>query len=198
MQAGAERRTWPRVLTEASRVDVDLPGTAPLEGVLLDCSPGGYRVEAPAAPGIGQRVACTVQSFEREHSVSGVVAWRREDRFGAQFGVEVEAGERDALLAVMAACEPSAPGHAAVGERVKLHLPSVATPMRSRIKRVSHGEIVVGSTLEFLTVGLRATVENVDHGTLREAQVADVVIEVDEATGIPALLVRLRVDEVSG
>ncbi len=195
MRAEAERRTWPRVVAEATRVYVELPGTAALEGVLLDCSPGGCRVEAPAAPGIGQRVACTVRSFERELFVSGVVAWRREDRLGAEFGLEVEAGEREALLAVMAAWEPSPPACAAIGERVKLHLPGVATPMRARIKRVSHGEVVVGSTLQFLTVGVRANLERLQEGTVEGAEVASVTIDVDELTGTPSLLVKLRVEE---
>ena len=195
----AERRTWPRVEAATTRMDVQSSGsTSPLEGVLLDCSPGGCRVKARAAPAVGEAVGCTARMFEQELSVLGVVAWRREDRSGAEFGVEVEAEQRQALLAILDACERPTVEPPALGERVKVHLGGVASPLRARVKRASHGEIVVGSNLEFLTVGIGASVENVDRGTVREAQVADVVIEVDEATGIPALLVRLRVDEPSG
>ncbi len=194
----AERRIWPRVEAVTARVDVQSARSAsPIVGILLDCSPGGCRLQAPAAPAVGERVGCALRSPDGNISVSGAVAWRREDRFGAEFGVEVEASQRQALLAIMAACERPMAEPVSLGERVNLHLPGVATPMRARVKRASHGEIVVGSTLQFLSVGVGAIIEEVGRGIMKEARVAHVVVDIDAVTGTPTLLVTLETIGIS-
>lgn len=204
-QQQAERRdaSSPRVQFEAL-VEVGSGATGGFEAESIDVSPDGIRLRTAYLPEIGERLVCRFDGFGGEVVTEGEVIWRQPQGRGGEFGLRfVGLDERGAKL-LQEMCQPAGdgehdaavdPGAALVGARVKLHIDGLGSPMRARVKDTARGEVLVGSSLEFLRVGRDIELEDVEHGGRRLAMIEHVGVEIDRVNNVPQLVVALRYDD---
>ncbi|MBM4377140.1 MAG: PilZ domain-containing protein [Deltaproteobacteria bacterium] len=200
----AERRdaSNPRVQFEAL-VEVGSGATGGFEAESVDVSPEGMRLRTAYLPEMGERLVCRFDGFGGEVVTEGEVIWRNEQGRGGEFGLRfVDLDERaaavlqDMCLAEVEAHSEGAvePDAALVGARVKLHIEGLGSPMRARVKDTARGEVLVGSSLEFLRVGRDIELEDVEQGGRRVAMIEHVGVEIDRVNNVPQLVVSLRYD----
>ena len=201
MTQAQERRTQ-----GASRVHLETlveicgnePGIPAFEAQTLDVSAQGMHLRTAYLPEEGAPLVCRFEDHGREIVVEGVVAWRKESAKGGDFGVAFTALDSrsvDALKALVRTGEPSeraAPGEGPSGARVRLHIEGLGSPMKARIRAGTAQKIQVGSSLEFLKVGRKLEIEDLDAGGRRTAQIDGVEVVIDPRTSVPQLVVALR------
>src|SRR6185295_317157 len=90
--------------------------------------------------------------------------------------------------------EPAAPSNAP-GSRVRLHIEGLGSPMKARVRGTTQRSVQVGSNLEFLKVGRRLEIEDLELGIKRGASIDAVNVAVDPQTQVPQLVVVLRYDD---
>jgi hypothetical protein len=201
----AERRdaSNPRVQFEAL-VEVGSGATGGFEAESVDVSPEGMRLRTAYLPDMGERLVCRFDGFGGEVVAEGEVIWRNEQGRGGEFGLRfVDLDERAAaVLQDMCHADVEAqsegvvePDAAFVGARVKLHIEGLGSPMRARVKDTARGEVLVGSSLEFLRVGRDIEFEDVEQGRRRVAMIEHVGVEIDRVNNVPQLVVSLRYDD---
>ncbi|HEY6561996.1 MAG TPA: PilZ domain-containing protein [Polyangiaceae bacterium] len=182
------------------------PGIPAFEAEALDVSGRGMHMRTAYLPELGAPLVCRFEDGGREILVEGVVAWRREGGRGGEFGLQftaLDSGSVDALTelcgAAQAAAESAqcAPGDAGndAGARVRLHIEGLGSPMKARVRNGGERQIQVGSNLEFLKVGRRLEIEDVEGGDKRNARIEGVSVAIDPQTRIPQLVVVLRYDD---
>lgn len=190
-----------RVHFEALVAVGEAAGRSGFEAESMDVSPEGMRLRTAYLPEIGDRLVCRFDGSGAEVVTEGEVIWRDEQDRGGEFGIRfLTLDERAAeLLRGMCAPPEAAKADAAAGgtsaprgTRVRLHIEGLGSPMKARVRETSSGEILVGSNLEFLRVGRSLEIEDVDHGSRREATIDHVRVEVDAETNVPQLVVSLR------
>src|SRR5262249_5261647 len=149
-------------------------------------------------PDQGAPLVCRFEDHGREIVVEGVVAWRKESAKGGDFGVAFTALDSrsvDALRSLVKAGDGSdapADRDAPRGSRVRLHIEGLGSPMKARTRKGSTQRIQVGSSLEFLRVGRKLEIEDMDGGGRRGALIDGVEVVVDPKTSVPQLVVALR------
>ena len=174
------------------------PGIPAFEAQALDVSAQGMHLRTAYLPDEGAPLVCRFEDRGREIVVEGVVAWRKESAKGGDFGVAFTALDSrsvDALKALIKTGEPSekaASGEGPSGARVRLHIEGLGSPMKARIRTGTGQKIQVGSSLEFLKVGRKLEIEDLDVGGRRTAQIDGVQVVVDPRTSVPQLVVALR------
>ncbi|HTQ03500.1 MAG TPA: PilZ domain-containing protein [Polyangiaceae bacterium] len=174
------------------------PGIPAFEAEALDVSAQGMHLRTAYLPDEGAPLVCRFEDHGREIVVEGVVAWRKESSKGGDFGVAFTALDSrsvDALRALVKTSDPDeAKGKddAPSGARVRLHIEGLGSPMKARIRAGSTQKIQVGSSLEFLKVGRKLDVEDMDAGGRRAALIDGVEVVVDPRTSVPQLVVALR------
>jgi hypothetical protein len=192
----------------ASRVPIETlveicgnePGIPAFEAQALDVSAQGMHLRTAYLPERGAPLVCRFEDHGREIVVEGVVAWRKESAKGGDFGVAFTALDSrsvDALKSLVQAGDSEtkeAQGEASNGARVRLHIEGLGSPMKARIRTGSSQKIQVGSSLEFLKVGRKLEVEDLDAGGRRCAQIDGVEVVIDPRTSVPQLVVALRYD----
>lgn len=192
----------PRVQFEAL-VEVGSGEVGGFEAESVDVSPDGIRLRTAYLPNLGDRLVCRFDGFGGEIVAEGEVIWRTEEGRGGEFGLKFIGLDEhgSALLREMCAVEPEPQPDAAdartsayVGSRVKLHIEGLGSPMRARVKDTSRGEVLVGSSLEFLRVGRDIEIEDVEQGGRRTAMIEHVGVEIDSESNIPQLVVALKFD----
>ncbi|MBM4357431.1 MAG: PilZ domain-containing protein [Deltaproteobacteria bacterium] len=202
-QADRRDAASPRVQFEAL-VEVGAGESGGFEAESIDVSPDGIRLRTAYLPNLGERLMCRFDGFGGEIVAEGEVIWRKELGRGGEFGLKfLGLDERgSALLREMcvAQAEPEAAppvqrATSEVGSRVKLHIEGLGSPMRARIKDTARGEVLVGSSLEFLRVGRDIEIEDVEKGGRRTAMIEHVGVEIDRESSIPQLVVALRFDQ---
>jgi len=171
----------------------------------LDLSAYGMRMRTAYLPTVGQQLECRFEVGGADVSAQAHVIWRREHDKGGEFGVGFSTvdGPGAALLHELMgerelSAQPTVPRAAATvdkGSRVRLHIDGMEAPMRARVRDADTGAILVGSSLEFLRVGRPLHLENVEQGKTRSAVVDRVGVEVDPASQVPQLVIRLRYEE---
>jgi hypothetical protein len=183
-------------------VEVGAGGSGGFEAESIDVSPDGIRLRTAYLPELGERLVCRFDGFGGEVVAEGEVIWCREEGRGGEFGVRfVGLDERGAKL-LEAMCQPQRDGEAAaesdaqapIGSRVKLHIQGLGSPMRARVRDTARGEVLVGSSLEFLRVGRDVELEDVEQGGRRVVLIEHVGVEIDAGTNVPQLVVSLRYD----
>jgi hypothetical protein len=176
------------------------PGIPAFEAQTLDVSAQGMHLRTAYLPEEGAPLVCRFEDRGREIVVEGVVAWRKESAKGGDFGVAFTALDSrsvDALKSLVKTDEPgekSAAGDAPNGARVRLHIEGLGSPMKARIRAGSSQKIQVGSSLEFLKVGRKLEIEDLDAGGRRTAHIDGVEVVIDPRTSVPQLVVALRYD----
>jgi len=178
------------------------PGIPAFEAEAVDVSARGMHLRTAYLPDSGAPLICRFQEGGREIVVEGRVAWRREGSRGGEFGVEFTALDSGSVGALRELCdgagEQGAPPEAAhdakseIGSRVRLHIDGLGSPMKARVRETGSKNVQVGSNLEFLKVGRKLELEDLEAGGRREAQIDGVSVAIDPITRVPQLVVQLR------
>ncbi|HMJ12218.1 MAG TPA: PilZ domain-containing protein [Polyangiaceae bacterium] len=182
------------------------PGIPAFEAEALDVSGRGMHVRTAYLPELGAPLVCRFEDQGREILVEGVVAWRQESGRGGEFGLQftaLDSGSVDALTQLCGAAradasserEPEREPSNEPGARVRLHIEGLGSPMKARVRSGSQRQIQVGSNLEFLKVGRRLDIEDIEHGEKRSACIEGVSVAIDPQSRVPQLVVILRYDD---
>jgi len=178
------------------------PGVPAFEAEAVDVSARGMHLRTAYLPESGSPLVCRFEEGGREIVVEGRVAWRREGSRGGEFGVEFTALDSGSVGALRELCDGAGeqgPEQAAsqdaksgVGSRVRLHIDGLGSPMKARVRESGSRNVQVGSNLEFLKVGRKLELEDLEAGGRREAQIDGVSVAIDPITRVPQLVVQLR------
>jgi len=174
------------------------PGIPAFEAEALDVSAQGMHLRTAYLPDEGAPLVCRFEDHGREIVVEGIVAWRKESSKGGDFGVAFTALDSrsvDALRALVkteGGNDKEAGAEAPNGSRVRLHIEGLGSPMKARVRSGGVQKIQVGSSLEFLKVGRKLEIEDLDGGGRRSAHIDGVEVVVDARTSVPQLVVALR------
>jgi hypothetical protein len=208
-QLQPETKPLERRAHDAGRVSVETlveicgnePGIPAFEAETVDVSARGMHLRTAYLPEQGAPLVCRFEDHGREIVVEGLVAWRREGTRGGEFGVEFTALDARSVDALRELCaghdgaaetgDAAASDHVA-GTRVRLHIEGLGSPMKARVRGVETHRVQVGSNLEFLKVGRRLEVEDLERGGRKTAQIDAVSVAVDPQTQVPQLVVALR------
>lgn len=172
------------------------PGIPAFEAEAVNVSARGMHLRTAYLPQAGAPLVCRFEEHGREIIVEGVVAWRREADRGGEFGIKFTALDSrsvDALRELVKANvkdRDDAPGES--GSRVRLHIEGLGSPMKARVREGTRKKVQVGSSLEFLKVGRRLEVEDLEAGERRIARIDGVDVTIDPQTQVPQLVVGLR------
>ncbi len=186
------------------------PGTPAFEAESVDVSARGMHLRTAYLPDEGAPLVCRFEEQGREIVVEGVVAWRREGARGGEFGVEFTALDSRSVDALRELCasadDANGKGDSAAaaemesphlsGTKVRLHIDGLGSPMKARVRSGDPRRIQVGSNLEFLRVGRRLEIEDLDRGGRRTAHIDSVNVAIDPETQVPQLVVALRYEGV--
>jgi hypothetical protein len=203
-----ERRTagGPRIpIKTLVEIGAGEGGSAAFEAESINVTTSGMQLRTAYLPEIGEPLACRFEAGSKEVVVQGVVAWRKEEACGGDFGVRFSEVDQQSLQALRELAGESSedesedaddgappPARVQRGTRVRLHIEGLASPMKARVRDATAAEVMVGSNLEFLKVGRPLDLENIDAADKREARIERVNIEVDPSSHIPQLIVTLR------
>jgi hypothetical protein len=185
------------------------PGIPAFEAESVDVSARGMHLRTAYLPDEGAPLVCRFEEQGREIVVEGVVAWRREGARGGEFGVEftaLDARSVDALRELCDGGEPASedekasapaeePPHGS-GTKVRLHIDGLGSPMKARVRSGDPRRVQVGSNLEFLKVGRRLEIEDLERGGRRTAHIDSVNVAIDPESQVPQLVVALRYEGV--
>jgi hypothetical protein len=182
------------------------PGIPAFEAESVDVSARGMHLRTAYLPDEGAPLVCRFEEQGREIVVEGVVAWRREGARGGEFGIEFTALDSRSVDALRELCE--APARAAAkgqkpaavsdepphgnGTKVRLHIDGLGSPMKARVRSGDPQRVQVGSNLEFLKVGRRLEIEDLERGGRRTAHIDAVNVAIDPESKVPQLVVALR------
>ncbi len=184
------------------------PGIPAFEAESVDVSARGMHLRTAYLPDEGAPLVCRFEEQGREIVVEGVVAWRREGARGGEFGVEFTALDSRSVDALRDLCESAGPGPKAKdeepveeaphdsGAKVRLHIDGLGSPMKARVRSGDPRRVQVGSNLEFLKVGRRLEIEDLERGGRRTAHIDSVNVAIDPESRIPQLVVALRYEGV--
>ena len=178
------------------------PGIPAFEAEAVDVSARGMHLRTAYLPDNGAPLVCRFEEGGREIVVEGRVAWRREGSRGGEFGIEFTALDSGSVGALRELCDTAAPHAEAeaaqddakseIGSRVRLHIDGLGSPMKARVRESGLQNVQVGSNLEFLKVGRKLEVEDLEAGGRRQAQIDGVSVAIDPVTRVPQLVVQLR------
>jgi hypothetical protein len=179
------------------------PGIPAFEAESVDVSARGMHVRTAYLPELNAPLVCRFEDRGREIIVEGSVAWRREGSRGGEFGIQFTALDSGSVEALRELCgAPAAPSAepatsdpvegTSSGSRVRLHIDGLGSPMKARVRGTHDRGVQVGSSLEFLKVGRRLEVEDLERGAKREAFIDSVSVAIDPKTQVPQLVVALR------
>jgi hypothetical protein len=177
-------------------------GTPAFEAEALDVSARGMHLRTAYLPEEGAPLVCRFEDHGREIVVEGIVAWRKESKKGGEFGVKFTALDSrsvDSLRELVKrdiADKNDSNDDSVRGSRVRLHIDGLGSPMKARVRAGSTQKVQVGSNLEFLKVGRKLEIEDLDAGGRREARIDGVEVVVDAQTQVPQLVVALRYEGV--
>ena len=196
-----------RVPVEALVEVCGLQGDVPsFEAESRNVSDRGIRLRTAYLPELGAPVVCRFESAGQEVLAEGVIAWRNQQSRGGEFGVRFTAlnSKSAQVLGRLCRAEPEIRGSSTedasfapepglrAGTKVKLHIDGLSSPMRARVQQGDSEQICVNSSLEFLKLGKRLQLENVEAGDQSEAYIDGIDVVIDPETGVPNLVVVLR------
>ncbi|HVJ18959.1 MAG TPA: PilZ domain-containing protein [Polyangiaceae bacterium] len=199
MSTPQERRA-----SSASRVSLETlveicgnePGIPAFEAEAVDVSARGMHLRTAYLPDSGAPLVCRFENGGKEIVVEGVVAWRKESARGGEFGVKFTALDSRSVDALRGLVAQNLKSDAAVegktGTKVRLHIDGLGSPMKARIRGGGTQKLEVGSNLEFLKVGRKLEIEDLEAGARRTALIDGVDVVIDPSTQVPQLVVALR------
>ena len=166
------------------------------EAQAIDISEEGMHLRTAYLPEVGQPLSCRFEAGASGGVVtSGEVVWKQEAGKGGEFGIrftDVDAQSAEALRTMMGVGRAPAP---AKGNRVRLHIEGLASPMRAHVKRAGKGGLTAFSGLGFLQVGKQLQLEDAATGTKRPAHVTRVECEIDPESRVPQLVMSFQFED---
>lgn len=197
------RRVPVEALVEVCGLTSEIPS---FEAESRNVSDRGIRLRTAYMPELGAPVVCRFESAGQEVLAEGVIAWRNQQARGGEFGVRFTAlnSKSAQTLGKLCRTEPEIgdPGTSdagplpeqglRTGAKVKLHIDGLSSPMRARVQQGDSDQICVNSSLEFLKLGKRLQLEDVEAGNHSEAYIDGIDVMIDPETGVPNLVVVLR------
>jgi hypothetical protein len=178
---------------------------AAFEAQGVDLSAGGMHLRTAYVPEEGQPLVCRFDGGGAEVIAEAEVVWRHQQARGGEFGIRFTNLDDGAASTLCDMCgvdretggpADGPPMEVPAGTRVRLHIDGLGSPMKARVRGATHGELLVGSNLEFLRVGRTIELEDVDHGCRRPAHIDRVDVEVDRESRVPQLVVTLCYDDL--
>ena len=195
-------------LVEVCGLKSDVPS---FEAESRNVSDRGIRLRTAYLPELGAPVVCRFENGGQEVLAEGVIAWRSAQPRGGEFGVRFTALNSKSAQVLGKLCRGEPDSHASsgganlsedtpeqglrAGTKVKLHIAGLSSPMRARVQQGDSDQICVNSSLEFLRLGKRLHLENVEAGDQSEAYIDGIDVVIDPETGVPNLVVVLRTNE---
>ena len=175
-------------------------GTPAFEAEALDVSARGMHLRTAYLPEEGAPLVCRFEDQGREIVVEGVVAWRKASSKGGDFGVKFTALDSRSVdclreLVKRDLEQNDSSDETTRGSRVRLHIEGLGSPMKARVRGGGQKSVQVGSNLEFLKVGRRLEIEDLELGIKRGASIDSVNVAIDPQTQVPQLVVVLRYDD---
>jgi hypothetical protein len=170
------------------------------EAQAIDVSEEGMHLRTAYLPEIGQPLSCRFDAGEGGSVItSGEVVWKQDAAKGGEFGIrftELDTQSAEALKRIIGiACEPPA---LAKGNRVRLHIEGLGSPMRAHVRETKPGILTAFSGLGFLQVGKHLELEDAATGAKRPAKVVRVECEVDPESRVPQLVMSFQYEDQQG
>ncbi len=170
------------------------------EAQAIDISEEGMHLRTAYLPEIGQPLSCRFEAGSGSSIIaSGEVVWKQDAAKGGEFGIrftDLDAQSAEALQRVIGiACAPAAPSK---GNRVRLHIEGLGSPMRAHVKESGRGLLTAFSGLGFLQVGKHLELEDATTGAKRPAKVVRVECEIDPASRVPQLVMSFQYEDEKG
>lgn len=186
------------------------PGIPAFEAEAVNVSGRGMHLTTAYLPEEGAPLVCRFEDRGREIIVEGEVVWRKEEARGGEFGIRFTALDSSSVEALRDLCDsrsqppPPAsqdsptdgPQASETGSRVRLHIDGLGSPMKARVRDSGARKVQVGSNLEFLKVGRRLEIEDLEFNEKRRAHIDSVNVVVDPQSQVPQLVVALRYDDL--
>ena len=170
------------------------------EAQALNLSEEGMSLRTAYLPEVGQPVMCRFDAGPNGAIVAaGEVLWKDDLGEGGEFGIRftnLDGESAAALHRLLGMSHEGAPMEA--GQKVRLHIEGLASPMRARIRDQKAAGVTAYSELGFLQMGKPLDLEDAASGHRRPATIDRVEIAIDEASRIPQLVVSLRYDDAAG
>jgi hypothetical protein len=172
------------------------------EAQAIDISEEGMHLRTAYLPEIGQPLSCRFDAGSGASVIAaGEVIWKQDAAKGGEFGIrftDLDPQSAEALQRVIGvACAPSAPA-LAKGNRVRLHIEGLGSPMRAHVKESGRGLLTAFSGLGFLQVGKHLELEDASTGAKRPAKVVRVECEIDPASRVPQLVMSFQYEDEAG
>jgi hypothetical protein len=171
------------------------------EAQAVNLSEEGMHLRTAYLPEVGQPVTCRFDAGQGMVVVAaGEVLWNEDMGNGGEFGIRftnLDAASTVSLQRIVGMVEDGMAIHPPHGRKVRLHIDGLASPMRARIRGgADQGQCVTAfSELGFLQVGKQLDLEDAATGSKRPALIDHVMVEVEQGTRIPQLVVTLRYDD---
>ncbi len=167
------------------------------EAQAIDISEEGMHLRTAYLPEVGQPLSCRFDAGPGANIIAaGEVVWKQDAAKGGEFGIrftDLDPQSAEALQRVIGiACAPPAP---AKGNRVRLHIEGLGSPMRAHVKESGRGQLTAFSGLGFLQVGKHLELEDAATGAKRPAKVVRVECEVDPASRVPQLVMSFQYED---
>ncbi len=167
------------------------------EAQAIDISEEGMHLRTAYLPEIGQPLSCRFDAGANGTVIaSGEVVWKEDADKGGEFGIrftDLDAQSAESLQRMMGVgVAPHAP---AKGNRVRLHIEGLGSPMRAHVKESSSGKLTAFSGLGFLQVGKHLELEDATTGAKRPAKVVRVECEIDPESRVPQLVMSFQYED---
>ncbi len=168
------------------------------EAQAIDVSEEGMHLRTAYLPEVGQPLSCSFDAGAGGSVLAtGEVVWKQDATKGGEFGIRftnLDAQSSDALKRIIGlACQP--PASIAKGNRVRLHIEGLGSPMRAHVREAKPGVLTAFSGLGFLQVGKHLELEDASTGAKRPAKVVRVECEVDAESRVPQLVMSFQYED---
>ncbi|MDB4938294.1 MAG: hypothetical protein JWP87_5266 [Labilithrix sp.] len=169
------------------------------EAQAVNLSEEGMHLRTAYLPEVGQPVTCRFDAGQGMVVVAaGEVLWKDDMGDGGEFGIRftnLDSASTVSLQRIVGMVEDGMTIHPPQGRKVRLHIDGLASPMRARVKGTQGSSVTAFSELGFLQVGKQLDLEDAASGSKRPALIDHVMVEVEQGTRIPQLVVTLRYDD---
>jgi len=167
------------------------------EAQAINISEEGMHLRTAYLPEIGQPLSCRFDAGTNGTVIaSGEVVWKEEAAKGGEFGIrftDLDSQSAESLQKMMGI--GFAPPPPAKGNRVRLHIEGLGSPMRAHVKESSSGKLTAFSGLGFLQVGKHLELEDATTGAKRPAKVVRVECEIDPESRVPQLVMSFQYED---
>ncbi len=168
----------------------------PFEAQAIDVSEDGMHLRTAYLPEVGQPLSCRFDAGPAGSVIAtGSVVWKQEAGKGGEFGIrfaDLDPQSATALKQMMGVENAPPP---AKGNRIRLHIEGLGSPMRAHVKDSARGRLTAFSGLGFLQVGKHLELEDASTGNKRPARVVRVECEIEPESRVPQLVMSFQYED---